>query len=265
MTIMNRSSPPRRYGWLVAIVLLGYAAVLLCCCVDQQWQPEWDSAVYLLTARSLAETGEYSYLGEPYFLRPPALPWLLSFFVSDGQFDFLQLNRLMMIAAILSIAAVYLLLRLQFNREWALLITLFSGTSPLFFTRFNWVQSEFFFLAFFFPALLLFERGSRPGKRSIMALTAGSLLLAVSIYFRSVGILVLPAVLLVIFLRRKGRERLLALLPVLLVILLILPWMIHARPARPSHRRPAPRSRACSSATTRPSSASIPVTPTPAC
>ncbi len=181
MTTMNQTNRHRSYGWLVAVLLVGYALVLLTGYVDSQWQPEWDSAVYLLTARSLAETGEYTYLGQPYFLRPPALPWLLSFFAHEGGFDFLQLNRLMMIAAIFSVVAVYLLTRLQFNREWALLIALFTGTSPLFFTRFNWIQSEFFFLGLFFSAVLLLEVGSRPGKRRLILLVAVFLLLAASI------------------------------------------------------------------------------------
>jgi len=51
----------------------------------------WDSGIYLLTARNLAKGHGYTYLGHPYFLKPPGFAYFLSWFVShEGDFKLLQ-------------------------------------------------------------------------------------------------------------------------------------------------------------------------------
>lgn len=89
------------------LVLAVYALVAIVFGAESRWRPEWDSAIYLLTAASL-EAGEgYRYLGEPFFLRPPGFSWLLSFAAQDGNFDFAFLLRLSMVWASLAVAALY--------------------------------------------------------------------------------------------------------------------------------------------------------------
>ena len=51
---------------------------------EPRFRPEWDSALYLLTAQSLAEGDGYRYLGEAFFLRPPGFSYALTFFYKDG-------------------------------------------------------------------------------------------------------------------------------------------------------------------------------------
>src|SRR5262245_52687459 len=85
--------------WLPGIVFAAYGLVILTGCVDERWRPEWDSAIYMLVARSLAEGTGYIYLGKPFFLRPPGFAYALSFLADDGRFDFAQLNFVILVAA----------------------------------------------------------------------------------------------------------------------------------------------------------------------
>jgi hypothetical protein len=83
-----------RGAW-VAIPLLLYAAACLFVWTDDSWRQHWDSGLYVLTARSLAAGEGYTYLDEPFFLRPPGLSWLIAAVQGDGAFDPARLNRMM--------------------------------------------------------------------------------------------------------------------------------------------------------------------------
>jgi hypothetical protein len=232
-----------RRGWsylLPGIVLGGYAAVVLLGCVERQWRPEWDSAIYLLTARSLAAGTGYTYLGQPFFLRPPGFSWALSFLVHDGRFDFAELNAWMMVSAVAATGAVYLALRRTEGSTRALVATMLMATSPLFVARFNWVDSDLPFMALFFGSMCLFDVAAREGKRGVVACIGGSLLLTAAIYVRTMGAALLPGVVLLFFFRRRGGQRLLlGIVAVLIPALLYVPWLQQARRAAASADRPA--------------------------
>jgi hypothetical protein len=221
-------SAARLLPWL-AIVL--YTIVGLTCWVDDRWHLEWDSATYLLTGKSLAAGEGYVYLGQPFFLRPPGFAWILSLLVRDGVYDFLVLNRLVMLWAGATVAAIYAVLRGPYGRWTALAVALLSGTCPLFVADINWVMSDFPFAALFFLSVALLDRAGERGGRWWAWALGGSVALAASIYMRSAGILVLPAMVLLGIGRDRGVERWRAMAPVVLVVLLVLPWGLYARSA----------------------------------
>ena len=146
-------------GYFPFIVLLGYAVCCLFFWVEEEWWPAWDSTIYILAGRSLAEGEGYTYLGRPFFLRPPGLSWLISFFLKNGSFDFYALNWLIMFFAAATIMTIYFALKFNHGRWVALSVALLAGTSPLFVGEFNWVLSEFPFMALFFL-------GARSGRLS---------------------------------------------------------------------------------------------------
>ena len=97
--------------WLPWAALGLYAVCGLALWVRTDWRPEWDSAIYLLLGRSLALGEGYTYLGQPFFLRPPGLSWALSGLVQPGGYDHELLNRLLFLAAVAVLAATLMVLR----------------------------------------------------------------------------------------------------------------------------------------------------------
>jgi 4-amino-4-deoxy-L-arabinose transferase-like glycosyltransferase len=221
-------SAARLVPWLA---ILAYTIVGLVFWVDRQWHLEWDSATYLLTGKSLAAGEGYLYLGQPFFLRPPGFAWILSLLVRDGAYDFLTLNRMVMLFAGATVAAIYVVLRGPYGRWTAISVALVSGTSPLFVADINWVMSDFPFAALFFSSVALLDRAGERGERWWAWALGGVVALAASIYMRAAGILVLPAMLLLGIGRDRGVERWRAVAPVVLVVLLVLPWGLYARNA----------------------------------
>ena len=91
-------------------IVIVYALALLVFGAGSQWLPEWDSALYLLTARSLADGEGYRYLGEHFTLRPPAFAFFLSVLLPAESFNFGVLNRWIAALAggtVLSVYAMY--------------------------------------------------------------------------------------------------------------------------------------------------------------
>ena len=102
------AGPGERSGlkWLPWAVLAVFA-VCTQMWVEADWRPGWDSSLHILTAQSLQAGQGYSYLDRPFTLRPPGLSWLLSFILSDGPLNAQLLNRVMMLLAASSAAALY--------------------------------------------------------------------------------------------------------------------------------------------------------------
>jgi hypothetical protein len=239
-TMLQHRIASRLQRWSPGIILAVYALVVLLGCVEHEWRPEWDSAIYVLAARSLAEGTGYSYLGSPFFLRPPGLSYVLSFlFHRDRGFDFGQINFLIMLSFVVAVVIVYLTLRRTEGQNRALAAVLLMATCPVFVVRFNWIQSDPPFLALLFASILLFDLAVRESRWGIGACFGGSLLLTAAAYLRTVGISLLPGVVLFLLVRQRGRKRLGALVPALVVPLLLAPWLQHARAAAAAAPRPS--------------------------
>lgn len=239
-TSLASIAPDRR----IAGVLFrwGCLSVYTACCLlwwaRKSWSPEWDSAIYILAGRSLAQGGGYSYLQHPFFLRPPGFSWLLSFLVGGGETPFFLLNRLVMFFAAASVVLVYLAFRRE-GRWTALSVALLSGTCSLFARHFNLVLSDFPFMALLFASIALCERAEeeRPGWWG-WACGAG-LCVAGAIYMRSAGLVLVPAMLLGIVFTRRDSLRWRVLLPAAIALALSVPWWLHSAAARKSAERPS--------------------------
>ncbi len=197
--------------------------------VEPEWWPEWDSAVYILLGRSLATGEGYAYLGEPFFLRPPGLPWLISRALPDGELDGLALNRLVMFFAGATVAAVYFALRWRYPRWLSLCVALLGGTSAVYVARFNRVESEFPFTALLFLGIGCFQRGLAPGPRSLPWLLASAACVAGAAHVRALGLFLVPGLFLLA--RRPGgrwlRDR--TWIAGLAALALVAPWLAYSR------------------------------------
>ncbi len=232
---------PRRIFTLLCLAgLVGWSIACLGSFVSESFGEFVDSAIYLLTARSLAEGEGYRYLGEPFFVRPPGLSWLLAP-LAEAPWDHLALNRFVQVTAVLSFAGVALALGRLHGAALGLLGALLFATNRLTVQLFNKVFAEFGFLALFFGgvALLLPDREGRPAGRA--RLLCGALLVAASLWLRSTGLLILPALALTALWPRRGAARASlasVLLPAALILGLHLPWMAWA--ARAAEQAPRP-------------------------
>ncbi|MEW6071237.1 MAG: hypothetical protein AB1726_01405 [Planctomycetota bacterium] len=224
--------------WLPGVGLALYLLGCLALWSGKAWKPEWDGAVYLETAQSLAAGEGYAYRGEPFFLRPPGLPWLLSFVVAPAGFDPARagaVNGIVMLFAGLAAAAIFAAVRRGHGPWTSSAVAALAASSPLFLQLFGWTLAEYPFAASAFAGIALLEasfgaRGRTPRRVWILA-AAGGACLAAAILFRTVGVLLLPGVVLVAAWRGRGWGRLAGLLPVAIAGLLVVPWFLHARAA----------------------------------
>ncbi|MCG8590285.1 MAG: hypothetical protein MJE66_13420 [Proteobacteria bacterium] len=181
------------------VLLLGawgmYAFLCVFVWVEADWRLEWDSALYLLTGRSLASGAGYQYLGEPFTLRPPGFPSWIAWWGGGGEFEFERLNRMVMVFAALAAGAVYWAVAGVRDHGRGVWVTALAVTCPLWAGRFNWIQSEFPFLLFLFSAFALQRRAATGGPRAVVFALGAGLALAAAFYMRSVALLALPGML----------------------------------------------------------------------
>ncbi len=218
-----------RLSLVVLVVWLAYLGWVALGAVDDFWHAEWDGAIYLLTARSLALGDGYTYLGEPFFLRPPGFAWLLSHSYPGPDYDWADLNRWLHLGAGIAIGLWYQVLRRRFARPIALGIAVATGITPLFVHDFNAVLSEFPFLVALFAGFVALHRSARRDRGWALWAVLGALSMAAAFYLRSVAILMLPAVALVGWRRDRGRQHLRGLLPFAIFLGLVSPWLIYSR------------------------------------
>jgi hypothetical protein len=135
--------------------------------------------------------------------------------------------------------AVYFAVRAH-GRPWlALGAALLTGTSPLFVANFNWVQSEYLFTSLFFVAVGALHLSTSRSPHWWMWALCGSMALAASIHVRTLGILLLPAIVIVAYSRRSEGGLRRALLPLGLTVAAMLPWMLHVQSATAEAERPS--------------------------
>ena len=253
----------RALTWALGLALLVVAGLVLTAWHRPEWFHTVDSAIYLLTSSSLAEGEGYTYLGRPFFVRPPGLSTMLATVgLAERPFDFAALNRFIGFWAVLALAAVTAVLVRLHGRLVGLGLALAFALNPLFVGSLNKVIAELPFTALFYAGLwLLLERrrpaeGAGPldapvevpeapasGDATAVgpgrgALAAAVLLLVVSLYVRTIGVLLVPALVLHDLLRRRGRPGARS-VAALLLVLGVLPWVLHGRAAAEQAEKPS--------------------------
>jgi len=226
--------------WAAPLIAAIYAGVAVFAWSEQEWRSEWDSASYLVTARSIAEGSGYRYQGEPFFLRPPGFSFALSLLIgAEGEIDFAFLNRLVGLCAGLALLAIALALRPTLGQHWALLAAVLAMTGSCLIGYLNWIQADLLYLAVFYLALWLLDGRRDPESIRLTRVLAGALLLVIAAHLRTVALLLLPGVVLGALAVRNlpARRRLIA--GAFAAAALCLPWLLEARELAAAASRPA--------------------------
>lgn len=219
---------------LLTLAVVVFAALTTTTFVEDDWRQSVDSAIYLITAQNMGAGEGYSYLGQPFFSRPPGLSAVLAPFVTEG-LDHARLNLFIQASA-----AAAMLLLLLVMRRWhgALLgaaVTLVAVLNPEHVLAYNAVLSEFPHLAVLFAALLLLDVPKEAPTPGLARSLLGAVLLAAAAWLRSSAVLIVPALLV----RGVGGDRKRGALVAAVTVALYLPWMIHSKSLAAEAPRPS--------------------------
>jgi len=238
-----------RAGRAVTLALaaaLAGVGVLWAAALEDRWRPSWDAAQYLATAQNLLDGEGYRYQGWPFFVRLPGTALLLAPLIAvDGrapryeELDFVFLHAVFAALAAVGVLGTLALGRALLGTRVALGVALLLAVHPLWLGQLDQVLSEAPFAALFLPALALVSPrpdGRGPGRGARLL---GAVLLAASIWVRTVGVLAVPFVVLALRDREGRRDPRGGLVLALLVLVLAAPWWIEASRRAAAAPRPA--------------------------
>ena len=164
-----------------------------------------DAAIYIATARSIADGEGYSYLGRPFHLRPPGFAVLLAPLVGTLGTDFHALNLYVSLFGAAGIVLLFFYQRSRLGWLLALLVAIGVWLNPVFQSYCNQVMSDVPGTTLLLACLLLERRASRsPSTGNEILLGVG---IAIATLVRSINVFLLPAIIVARLLeRRLGEE-----------------------------------------------------------
>lgn len=214
---------------LVAIVVL--AAVSLAWLVHPWFEASNDAAMYVSCARSLLAGDGYTFLDEPFRVRPPGFPVLILPVIVLRGVDFHALNLYVGAWGVVCVALYFAWARERVSTWVALLLAGVAWFNPGFASLRNQVMSDVPGTALVFGALLL-DRWSAKKPSLARELLLG-VVLGLSIYVRSIVTILVGGIVVARLLRSREdgatvtRTVLARVLPLVLVaVTLQIPWKI---------------------------------------
>jgi len=178
----------RSLALFALIVVLLYAAG-----VSGHWRFQRDSALYMGLGRSLAETGSYSFNGEPHRLALPGFPALLSLVYRTVGESFLAMNVMVTLFGLGCVALGLLLFRNQaLTRSQALACVLLLGFSRTLYYYSTHIMTDVPFTFFVLLGLYCGTRAVREGHRTGWW-SAAALATAAACAVRPIGLALLAA------------------------------------------------------------------------
>jgi 4-amino-4-deoxy-L-arabinose transferase-like glycosyltransferase len=162
-------------------------------CVHPWYDPLNDAATYILVARSLANGEGYTLLGDPFVLRPPAFPALLSLVIRRAGTGFAAMNLLVSAFGVAGALLLFVFLRPRLGGLLALLCALGVWFSPGYQRLRNQVMSDVPATALLLLSLVLERWAERaPSWRREVVLGAA---VGAAAHVRTMLVLLLPAIL----------------------------------------------------------------------
>lgn len=178
--------------WFAPLIVALAALATLAWRVHPWYDPVNDASMYIACARSLARGEGYSYLGEPFTIRPPGFSALLAPFVAGRDFDPLVLNWLTSLFAVACLTLFFAWTRSRTGTWVAAGLAALVWLNPLIERFANQTMSDLLGVGLVFACLLL-ERwaGARPSlaRDAVLALSIG-----LSAWVRTLSVLLVPAV-----------------------------------------------------------------------
>ncbi|UCF67842.1 MAG: hypothetical protein JSV80_00665 [Acidobacteriota bacterium] len=186
---------------LALIVLLTGMAVSLLWLVHPYYHPRGDTAIYIRTAEALLDGEGYSYMGQPFVVRPPGLSILLVPILYFWKGSFYALNLFTNLLGLLCVAALFLFVRNRVGTLVAFALCCAIWLGPGFRQLTSEVLSDVPGTALLIGCLLLERRFRRePSVRTDSVL---GLLIGLSSYVRTASLILIPAIVLSRVLRRE--------------------------------------------------------------
>lgn len=183
-----------------------------------------DASIYILTAQSLLAGEGYSYLGEPFSVRPPGFSWLLTPILAWRGVDFAALHTLVALCGAFAVLLFYKWLRPRTGIGVAALLALSLHFNPAWERWSTQTMSDVPGVLALIGCLLV-ERWAR-AQVSWKRDACVGVLLGASAYLRSTQLILLVAVVLARLLDREGPQWRSAARIALLAALIIGPWML---------------------------------------
>lgn len=184
----------RRSPVPLLLVLIGGTCLSLVTLVFPFYEPRGDASLYILTAQSLLDGSGYSYMGEPFIVRPPGFPFLLVPVLATVGKSFLAMNLFVSLFGVAAVAFLFLYMRERLGDGLALVLSIVVWMSPALRVLSNQVLSDVPGLALLLGILLL-DRWARAGPITTRDSTLG-LCLGLVCYVRSALQFLIPAILL---------------------------------------------------------------------
>lgn len=233
MTEPNKRSALRS-PWLWAIMIVVIGLLTRAWLGHNDFDLKTDACIYLSCARSLASGEGYTYLGAPFHVRPPGVPYLASFLLRAFGEDFALLNWATSLVGILGAVLLQRFLRARMGDLLAFLLAIGLWFNPTYQEFCNQLMSDVPGLAAVLGGLLLNRRAEKSSSIGMQLLVG--LYIGLSAYLRTACILLLPAILVsrvyrhVVLERgglRLGRAKWAGMAAVLLgTVAMQLPWSI---------------------------------------
>jgi len=228
------------FPWFMLLVALMHLAAL-----NGRWWFQRDGALYLSLARSLAETGRYTFNYRPHTYALPGLPAMLALIYRTLGESFLAMNALISAFAVGSVAVGYLLFRDVCRKKFhaAVCLVMFGLSYPLFAYSVE-ILTDVPFTFFVLLALFCGVRMSATnGRRALLWALAGGAAGFAATGFRPFGPAVVVGLLCAVWLRKEDFRRwksalarsILVLCPFLLALVA---WLVYfVGPKAPAHSR----------------------------
>ncbi len=160
--------------------------------VHPWYEPANDASLYIVTARSLAHGEGYSYLGQPFTVRPPGFSALLAPLLAWRGTDFAALNTLVSVCGIGALACLYALLRRRLGAWLTLALVVCLWLNPTWQHWSNQVLSDVPGLLACLGCLVV-ERWAARSPRAWRQLALG-LAIGLATQVRTVNVLLVPAI-----------------------------------------------------------------------
>ncbi len=232
----------RRIDSVVLLALIVACSTSLVWLVHPWFDASNDAAIYVQTARALLAGQGYSWMDEPFIIRPPGFSVLLMPVLAARGVDFGALNLYVGLWGVACAALFFVWARTRVSTWVAFALTALVWFNPGFATLRNQVMSDVPGTALIFACLLVERWASRrPSLRRELLL---GLAIGLSAYVRSMAILLVPAIALARLLERRdaavesfARRLRLRLAPFAALALLVqAPWSVRCalhHPATP--------------------------------
>lgn len=186
-------------------------------CLNHDWIPSSDSAIYITLGKSLITGQGYTYMGYTHVRYPFLFPAILASIIGLFGRNYFWMRLMVILMGVGSLGLVFLLFKRILDWRWGMVLMLLTGVSEFYHCYCHYILSDIPYLFFSLLALWHFMRNPEQSSRRSVLISA--VLLLAAYFTRSVGIVLFAAVFLFRLIEiRAGITR-----TVLLALIFILP------------------------------------------